>query len=70
MDQNDLLMELEEVLCRFTWGLNAIELMALGLARTGNPYSGGFQAVWLYLQETSAEAKSLLDQVSTLRTTA
>ena len=70
MDQENLLMELEESFSRFTWGLNAIELMILGLGQASDPYTGGFQAVWLYLKEAEKEAQRLLKEVSTAAATA
>lgn len=70
MENENLLTELEEAFYRFAWGLNAIELMVLGLGQAKDPYAGGFQAVWLYLKEAEKEAGNLFEAVSALGTTA
>ena len=70
MEQKNLLMELEEAFDRFTWGLNAIELMMLGLCQAKDPYADGFQAVWLYLRGAKMEVERLLELVSTAQATA
>ena len=70
MEQQDLLTELEEAFYRFTWGLNALELMVLGLEEASDPYAGGFQAVWLYLREAEEEVQNLLKAVAAAGTTA
>lgn len=64
MDQSILLMELEEAFERFSWGLNAVELMVLGLGQARDPYTGGFQAVWVYLKDAEEEVRRLLTCVS------
>lgn len=70
MEQQEFLIDLEDTISRFTWGLNALELMVLGLGQAGAPYTGGFQAVWLYLRETEEEVQNLVKGVSAARTTA
>ena len=70
MNQQELLIKLEDSFNRFDWGLNAIELMVLGLSQAKDPYAGGFQAVWLCLKEAEEEMESLLKAVSAAQVTA
>lgn len=70
MDHSILLMELEEAFERLCWGLNAVELMAMGLEDIRDPYADGLYAVWRYLDEAGEEVRRLFASVSTAVTTA
>ena len=67
MDQTKLLLEIEEEFGRLSDGLNAVELMALGLEDVQDPYADGLYAVWRYLDEVRDEVKQLLTAVSGIR---
>lgn len=57
--QTDI-MELEEKFEHLLEGLNAIELMVLGMAHAKDPYTGAFNAVWIYLKESADDIQRLL----------
>ena len=49
MDIQSHLLELEIAVQRITDGLNAIQIMVLGLEGTGSRYAGGLNAIYHYL---------------------
>ena len=64
MSQERILMDLEEAFGRLSDGLNAVELMVLGLEDVQDPYADGMYVIWRYLDGASEEVRSLLKKVS------
>lgn len=60
MDHIELFIELEEPLRRITCGINAMELMVMGLGQAKDPYTLGLHMVWDYLQEAKADMEYVL----------
>lgn len=65
MEQKNLLMDLEEAFGRLSDGLNAVNLMVMGLEDAGDPYADGFYALWRYLDGAGEEMRRLFAAVST-----
>ena len=70
MSQERILMDLEESFGRLSDGLNAVELMVLGLEDVQDPYAGGLYVIWRYLEQERKEMKRLLAAVSSARISA
>ena len=70
MDQTKLLLEIEEAFGRLSDGLNAVELMALGLEDVQDPYADGLYAICRYLGGVQDEMKQLLKAVSSEKASA
>lgn len=62
MDERELFIELEEPVRRIISGINAIELMVLGLSRARDPYADGLHMVWDYLQEAGRDMEHVLNE--------
>lgn len=62
MEHQRNLIELQETFQRLLEGLNAMNLMALGLMQAKDPYADGINVLCVYLQETADEAKRLLTE--------
>ena len=70
MSQERILMDLEEAFGRLSDGLNAVELMVLGLEDVQDPYASGLYVIWRYLEQERKEMKRLLTAVSSARISA
>ena len=55
------LHDLEEAIQHLSDGLNAIEMMVMGLEQVQDSHTGGFYAVWRYLDEADREVHRYLD---------
>lgn len=55
------LYDLEEAIQHFSDGLDAIEVMVMGLEQVQDAHAGGFYAVWRYLNEANREVRKRLD---------
>ena len=64
MEHQSTIMELEERFNDLLEGLNAIELMVLGLAQAKDPYIAAFHVVWLYLKESADGIQELLSELA------
>ena len=60
MDIQSQLMELETAVRHVSDGLNAIEVMVIGMEDMKSQYAGGVYAVWKYLHEANQEVSRLL----------
>ena len=60
MDHTEFFIELEEPLRRITCGINAMELMVMGLGQAKDPYTLGLHMVWDYLHEAEKEMEHTL----------
>ena len=63
-------MDLEEAFGRLSDGLNAVELMVLGLEDVQDPYADGLYVIWRYLEREREEIERLLAAVSSARISA
>ncbi len=70
MSQERILMDLEEAFGRLSDGLNAVELMVLGLEDVQDPYADGLYVIWRYLEREREEIERLLAAVSSARISA
>ena len=61
MDIQAELQELETAAQRISDGLEAIQIMVLGLDGVGNQYAGALSAIWKYLSDADLELKQCLD---------
>lgn len=61
MTYRELLVNLEEPISRISNGINAVGIMAMGLAQVHDPYADGFFAVWNYLDSADQELKSQVE---------
>lgn len=59
MDRGKL-YDLEEAIQRFSDGLDAIRMMVMGLEQVQDANTGGFYAIWRYLDEVDREVKRCL----------
>lgn len=57
MTYQELLMDLEAPVNRISGGINAIGIMAMGLAQVHDPYTDGFNAVWNYLVDAERDLR-------------
>lgn len=55
------LYDLEEAIQHLSDGLDAIEVMVMGLEQEKDAHAGGFYAVWRYLNEAHQEVRRQLD---------
>lgn len=55
------LQELEEAVQHLSDGLNAMNIMVMGLEQIQDAHTGGFYAVWRYLDEADREVHRCLD---------
>ena len=55
------LYDLEEAIQHLSDGLDAIEIMVMGLEQEKAAHAGGFYAVWRYLNEANQEVRRQLD---------
>lgn len=55
------LYDLEEAIQHFSDGLDAIEVMVMGLEQVQDAHAGGFYAVWRYLNKANQEVRKRLD---------
>lgn len=55
------LYDLEEAIQHFSDGLDAIEVMVMGLEQMQDAHAGGFYAVWRYLDGANQEVRKRLD---------
>lgn len=55
------LYDLEEAIQHLSDGLDAIEVMAMGLDQVQDAHAGGLFAVWRYLEEANREVRERLD---------
>lgn len=55
------LYDLEEAVQHLSDGLDAIEVMVMGLEQMQAAHAGGFYAVWRYLDEADQEVRKRLD---------
>lgn len=60
MDIQVQLYELETVAQRISDGLEAIQIMVLGLDVVGSQYAGALSAIWKYLSDVDLELKQCL----------
>ena len=60
MELQSSLMDLEDAVGRVSDGLNAVRAMVMGMDEADNPYSGGFYAIWLYLDEANRQVQKHL----------
>ena len=51
------LYDLEEAIQHFSDGLDAIEVMVMGLEQMQDAHTGGFYAVWQYLDAADREVQ-------------
>lgn len=55
------LYDLEEAIGHLSDGVNAVEVMVMGLEQVQDAHAGGFYAVWRYLDEANQEVRKRLD---------
>lgn len=55
------LYDLEEAIQHLSDGLDAVEVMVMGLEQVQDAHAGGFYAVWRYLDEANQEVRRRLD---------
>ncbi len=55
------LLELEPVIHRLSRGIDAVNLIVMGLDEMDDPHAGGLYAVWEYLHQTQQELETLYD---------
>lgn len=55
------LYDLEEAIQHFSDGLDAIEVMVMGLEQVQDAHAGGLYAVWRYLDGANQEVRKRLD---------
>ena len=55
------LYDLEETIGHLSDGVNAVEVMVMGLEQVQDAHAGGFYAVWRYLDEANQEVFKRLD---------
>ena len=60
MDIQTQLQELETTIQHISDGLDAIQVMVIGLDGTGNQYAGALSAIWTYLSQANQELKAQL----------
>ena len=61
MDIQVQLQELEMAAQHISDGLEAIQVMVLGLDSVGNQYAGALSAIWKYLSDADLELKQCLE---------
>lgn len=61
MDIQVQLQELETAARHISDGLEAIQVMVLGLDSVGNQYAGALSAIWKYLSDADLELKQCLE---------
>lgn len=59
MEVYDSLLELEPVIHRLSRGVDAVNLIVMGLCELDDPNANGLYAVWEYLSQTQQELKTL-----------
>lgn len=62
MDSQELLINLEEPISRISGGINAIGIMAMGLAQLRDPYADGIAAIWHYLLDAERDLQNCINQ--------
>jgi len=60
MDIRSDLLELETSAQRISDGLEAIQIMVIGLEGAGSEYAGAFHAIWDYLSDAEQEFQKQL----------
>ena len=60
MELKEALLHLEPPANRIRDGINAVGLMASGLAAVKDPYASGFNAVWNYLIDAERDLQKQL----------
>lgn len=60
MDSTQL-YDLEEAIQHLSDGLDAIEIMVMGLEQMQDDHAGGLYAIWRYLDETNQEVRRQLN---------
>lgn len=60
MELKEALLELENPVHRISDGINAVGLMAMGLAGVRDPYADGFNAIWNFLADAERDFQSQL----------
>ena len=60
MEGNSKLIALEESFDRLYGGLNAMDLMVLGLMQARDPHAEGLNVLYNYLQEAASDMKKIL----------
>ena len=61
MDIQDQLQELETAAQHISDGLEAIQIMVLGLDSAGSQYAGALSVIWKYLSDADLELKQCLN---------
>ena len=54
------LLELDDAVERLNWGINAVGAVAQAISAAGRDYAEGLFAVWEYLYDAHASARSCL----------
>ena len=55
MELKEAWLYIENPAARISSGINAIGIMAMGLAQMKDPYADGFNAVWNYLTDAERD---------------
>ena len=61
MNLNTQLLELDEAVCRLSWGVNAVGAVSQAILCVGHAYADGLHAVWEYLYDALDSLRSNLD---------
>lgn len=60
MELKEAWLYIENPAARISSGINAIGIMAMGLAQVRDPYADGFNAVWNYLTDAQKDFQTQL----------